>query len=310
MFFKGIAAVTQTPQEHRSHSRSLVGLAAKNCSLVYLDYHDKGETEERVWREEILALFLRQLLHTKPCERCTWTTLLNIHSDRRETGYHHLSHIRKPTADTEEWSQVISLGLHQHTSHTAMSPTYTTWPRAKPRVIFESQKSIAGIDRGHKGPQNLDKGKARFVPLTTVHKWSHKLYYKQTSRSKKMATLLICWWHLLILLFIYKETDVCTGVLPGGIELEGLQRRGDSAVCTSLQQDHHRAFSIIARQIHPLLVNLLSKQSQTKCYFLSLGIVNTKGIKVMKWSDCIQYMKHHQTYSSVYERNCMMCGVL
>lgn len=124
---------------------------------------------------------------------------------------------------------------------------YTIWPRAKLKATCTSQSTNGTIQRSQRLPQPTQKGKAGCVPLTTFHKWPHQLYYKQTSMSKKIATLLICWWHLLILLPIYKERGVCSGVLPGDTELD-FRGEGTRAVCTSLQWGHHIAFSIITRQ--------------------------------------------------------------
>lgn len=81
--FKGIEAVTQTPQEHKSHLCSLLGLVAKDHNLYLVAPLQREKTEDRIWKNEILALFLRQLPHINHCGRRTWTAFLSTHNDPR-----------------------------------------------------------------------------------------------------------------------------------------------------------------------------------------------------------------------------------
>lgn len=142
----------------------------------------------------------------------------------RNTGYLHFSHSRKPTAVTEQWSQVIGLGfLHEHASpHSpTVSPTPPGQELVEGRTTFPPQKSTGGI-RAYTGRESQAHASHKCQQMITQTILQAKLPVQENDPTINLLM-----------------TRIDPTVLECSQEALSLKDiRGDSAVSTSLHQDH------------------------------------------------------------------------
>lgn len=161
-----------------------------------------------------------------------------------------------------------------------MSPTLPSQKSTREWPSHFRRMSVQRTKRWHRPPGPTQRGKARFRSLWNFNTWySIHVYisvHKQIYKSKKIPTLLTCWW-----LFIDPpvKSEMKQASVPEcsqeAVSMKDIRGEGD-AFCVHLSPWGRQIFLHYQWADTSLLINLLFNQGQTRCHFLSLGTVNIK----------------------------------